>query len=101
MTNDIGRFSEAPGTSGTEEPADKPAEDQKPPELVYGSAEEFLHEQLLPTYVRDVDGRAAKWCTEWYFHPEALSRIEAFVAGLGTPKARRCNGNQCLVERSR
>lgn len=42
---------------------------------VHGSAEEFLHEQLLPA--RDVDGRAAKWCLEWYFHPEAVSRIEA------------------------
>jgi hypothetical protein len=45
--------------------------------LVYGSAEEFLHEQLLPTYVRDVDDRSAKWCMEWYFHPEAVSRVEA------------------------
>jgi hypothetical protein len=45
--------------------------------LIYGSAEEFLHEQLLPTYVRDVDGRAAKWCIEWYLHPEAVTRIEA------------------------
>jgi hypothetical protein len=77
MTNDIGRFSTAPSMSDTEEPADKPAEEQKPPELVYDSTEEFLHEQLLPTYVRDVDGRSAKWCIEWYFHPEALSRIEA------------------------
>ncbi|MDR7083251.1 hypothetical protein J2X01_002545 [Arthrobacter ginsengisoli] len=47
------------------------------PQLVFGSAEEFLHEQLLPTYVRDVDNRSAKWCMEWYFHPEAVSRVEA------------------------
>lgn len=47
------------------------------PELVYGSAEGFLHEQLLPTYVRDVDGRAAKWCIEWYYHAEAVSRAKA------------------------
>jgi hypothetical protein len=63
MTNDIGRFSTAPAPAPApgeaETPADKPAEEQKPAELVYGSAEEFLHEQLLPTYVRDVDGRAA------------------------------------------
>ncbi|WP_432246217.1 DUF4913 domain-containing protein (plasmid) [Arthrobacter sp. G.S.26] len=32
---------------------------------------------MLPTYVRDVDGRAAKWCIEWYFHPDAVSRVEA------------------------
>jgi hypothetical protein len=73
MNSDIGRFSTAPTTSDPHEPAEKPVEEQKPPELVYGSAEEFLHEQLLPTYVRGVDGRAAKWCIEWYFHPEALS----------------------------
>ncbi|MDQ1058060.1 hypothetical protein QFZ23_001961 [Arthrobacter globiformis] len=76
MTNDIGRISPAPGVSDAEEPADKAGEEQ-PPGLVYGSAEEFLHEQLLPTYVRDVDGRSARWCIEWYFHPEAVSRIEA------------------------
>ncbi|BAS18372.1 hypothetical protein AHiyo8_pI66760 (plasmid) [Arthrobacter sp. Hiyo8] len=75
MASNIGRFSTA--TPNSEAPAERPAEEQKPPELVYGSAEEFLHEQLLPTYVRDVDGRAAKWCLEWYFHPEALSRVEA------------------------
>jgi hypothetical protein len=77
MDSDIGRFSTAPAAVETEASAERSAEEQKPPELVYGSTEEFLHEQLLPTYVRDVDGRAAKWCIEWYFHPEALSRVEA------------------------
>ncbi|MDQ0867478.1 NADH:ubiquinone oxidoreductase subunit [Arthrobacter globiformis] len=76
MSINIGRFSEAPGPVA-EEPAATAREDQKPRELVYGSAEEFLHEQLLPTYVRDLDGRAARWCIESYFHPEAVSRIEA------------------------
>jgi hypothetical protein len=73
MTNEIGRFS----SNDTETPEDTPAEEQKPAELVYGSAEEFLPEQLLPTDVRDVDGRAAKWCIEWYYHPEAVTRVEA------------------------
>ncbi|SEJ77795.1 protein of unknown function [Arthrobacter sp. yr096] len=50
---------------------------EKAPVLVYGSAEEFLHEQLLPTYVRSVTGKSAKWCVEWYFHPEAVSRVAA------------------------
>lgn len=50
---------------------------EKAPELVYGTAEEFLYEQLLPTYVRSVTGKTAKWCIEWYFHPEAVSRIAA------------------------
>jgi hypothetical protein len=77
MNSDIGRFSTDYSTSETEA-STEPADEQTPPELVYGSAEEFLHEQLLPTYVRGVDGRAAKWCIEWYFHPEAVSRVEAF-----------------------
>lgn len=76
MPIDIGRVGEAP-SSDVEEAGAKADEEQKPPQLVYGSAEEFLHEQLLPTYVRDVDRRAAKWCIEWYFHPEAVSRVEA------------------------
>ena len=49
-----------PGTddSHTRTPAAAPVE---APELVFGSAEEFLHEQLLPTCV----------------HPKAVSRVEA------------------------
>ena len=77
MTNDIGLFNDAPTAApDVATPAEKQGE-EKPPELVYGSAEEFLLEQLLPTYVRDVDGRSFKWCIEWYFHPEAVSRVEA------------------------
>ena len=57
-----------------EAPAVEPA---AAPQLVLGSAEEFLHEQLLRTYTRDVDDRSAKWCLGWYFHPEAVSRVEA------------------------
>jgi hypothetical protein len=34
-------------------------------ELVYRTAEVFLHEHLLPTYVRSVTGKTAKWCIEW------------------------------------
>ncbi|MEC5182551.1 hypothetical protein [Arthrobacter sp. CG_A4] len=41
----------------------------KAPELAYNHAEELLHEQLLPTNVRSVTGKSAKWCIEWYFHP--------------------------------
>ncbi|MEO5315580.1 hypothetical protein PV772_15930 [Pseudarthrobacter sp. CC12] len=32
------------------------------PQLFYGSAEESLQEQLLPSYIRDIAGRAANWC---------------------------------------
>lgn len=47
------------------------------PQLYFGSAEEFLHEQLLPLYNRIVDGKNGKWCRQWYLHPEAVSRVEA------------------------
>jgi hypothetical protein len=57
MTIDIGLLSEAPSPDGVA-PGAKTGQEQKPP-VVSGSAEEFLHEQLLPTYVRDVDGRSA------------------------------------------
>jgi hypothetical protein len=58
MSINIGRFSETSALTA-DKPPDVTGKGQKPPELVYRSAEEFLHEQLLPTYVRDVDGRAA------------------------------------------
>jgi hypothetical protein len=77
MTADIGRFGALPGVNISEQPADLPEEGQKPTELVYGSVEEFLHRQLLPTFVRTIDGRAGQWCVEWYYHPEAISRLEA------------------------
>ena len=100
MTIEIGRFSEAPGTI-PEEPASTAADEQKAPGLVYGSAEEFLHEQLLPTYVRDVDGRAAKWCIEWYFHPEARLPDRSTLASMGTLQTRRSHRHQRLVQRPR
>jgi len=75
MSVEIGMFAETGDDSaGTHQAAAEPAE---VPQLVFGSAEEFLHEQLLLTYVRDIDDRSAKWCMEWYFHPEAVSRVEA------------------------
>lgn len=49
----------------------------KEPELVYGSAEGFLHEQLLPTHVRSVTGKSANLCIEWYFHRRPVSRVAA------------------------
>jgi hypothetical protein len=72
MPEEIGLFAEVDADRGQahETPAAEPAE---APQRVFGSAEEFLHERLLPTYVRDVNDRSAKWCIEWFFHPEAVS----------------------------
>lgn len=76
MSGEIGLFAENASDSGHAQEAVAGGPDEAR-QLVFGSAEEFLHEQMLPTYVRDVDDRSAKWCMEWYFHPEAVSRIEA------------------------
>lgn len=70
MANDFDLYD-----TDTPPPATEVQDAEKAPELVYGSAEEFLHEQLLPTYVRSVTGKSAKWCIEWYYHPEAVSRV--------------------------
>ncbi len=55
------------GASGGDEPA----------ALVYDSAEEFLHQHLLPLYNRPLDSRNGKWCAQWFLHAEAVSRVDA------------------------
>ncbi|GAA1891900.1 hypothetical protein GCM10009715_41810 [Paeniglutamicibacter psychrophenolicus] len=58
------------------DPGEAPAAQEESP-LVYQSAEEFLHEHLLPLYNRIIDSRNGKWCRQWFLHPEAVSRVEA------------------------
>lgn len=58
------------------DPGEVPAAQEESP-LVYQSAEEFLHEHLLPLYNRIIDSRNGKWCRQWFLHPEAVSRVEA------------------------
>jgi hypothetical protein len=83
MPEEIGLFAETVTDGGRtyEAPAAGSTEASR---LVFGSAEEFLHEQLLPTYVRDVEDRSAKWRLECYFHPEAVSRVEAMWRAWNT-----------------
>lgn len=49
----------------------------EPPALVYDTAEEFLHQHLLPLYNRPLDARNGKWCPKWYLHAEAVSRMDS------------------------
>ena len=56
-------------------PAALPEAPEQPPELVYGSAEQFLHQRLLPAYNRRIDGKAGLWCPQWFLHAEAVSRV--------------------------
>jgi|GEM_PF-6477161 len=78
MTAQVGLFAIAPVADDSGVSGERPTEKSKGPELACGSAEEFLHEQLLPTYIRDADSRTEKWCLEWYFHPD-VSRFERCV----------------------
>lgn len=64
----------APQQSGAGDPAPQPAVETR---LVYDSAEEFLHEYLLPLYNRPIDARNGKWCSRWFLHAEAVSRVDA------------------------
>jgi len=48
------------------------------PELVYGSADEFLREYLIPLYHRKVSGKGeTRWAGEWWHSAEAITRVEA------------------------
>ena len=50
---------------------------QDGPQLVFGTSERFLHELLLPMYIRIIDSRNGTWCRKWFLHAEALSRVDA------------------------
>jgi hypothetical protein len=50
------------------------------PELVFGSVDEFVREQLRIMYRRVVGpaGRAPRrWAADWWNYPEAVSRLDA------------------------
>lgn len=50
---------------------------QEGPQLVFATSERFLHELLLPMYIRIIDSRNGTWCRKWFLHAEALSRVDA------------------------
>lgn len=50
---------------------------QDGPQLLFGTSERFLHELLLPMYIRIIDSRNGTWCRKWFLHAEALSRVDA------------------------
>lgn len=78
MVDDVDPFGGAQ-TLGDTSPAvsSSPKDGEQKPSTIYGSAEEFLHDWLLPCYVRDVGGKRQTWCPRWFMHPEAVSRITA------------------------
>ncbi|MBS2993348.1 DUF4913 domain-containing protein [Rhodococcus erythropolis] len=54
------------------------AEPEPEPQMVFGSAEEFMRDWLAPTYRRQVtDTPSRAWCPQWWKHEEAVNRVEA------------------------
>lgn len=50
----------------------------EPPQLYYGSVDEFVREIICPTFRRRVGERAPyRWSAEWWRNSEALLRLEA------------------------
>ena len=60
-------------------PEDHEAAEPAPPELYYGSVDEFVRELLIKTYRRRIDGRGSGrvWSAEWWRSAEAISRLDA------------------------
>lgn len=72
-------FGDAFGDEEEHSPGGGHSHTEPEPELVYSSAVEFFADLLSQSYVREVnEGAAYAWCPEWYKHPEALIRMEAF-----------------------
>ena len=55
-----------------------PPEAEPPAELVFGSVDEFVREQLRVMYRRVVGERTPRrWAADWWNYPEAVSRLDA------------------------
>lgn len=52
---------------------------EAPPELFYGSVDEFVREYLRHVYTRPVGSGNARyrWAARWWDYPEAIARLEA------------------------
>jgi hypothetical protein len=47
------------------------------PQRYYPTLDAFVHEYLIGTYRRNIDGRHRNWCPQWWCHVEAIARLEA------------------------
>ncbi|CAI9404221.1 MULTISPECIES: DUF4913 domain-containing protein [Aestuariimicrobium] len=54
-----------------------PEPESAAPALVYGSADEWLREWMLPNWRPPLGELKYRWCSRWWLHPEAVNRIEA------------------------
>ena len=54
------------------------ADVEEPPELYYGSVDEFVREQIVPVFRRRVGpGEGLHWAADWWRYPEAVMRLDA------------------------
>jgi hypothetical protein len=72
-------ISSIPDPEAAEQP-DEPADRQRVrirtrPELEYPSVRTFFSDFIAPTFRRRVDSRGARWCPEWFAHPEVLFAV--------------------------
>jgi Domain of unknown function (DUF4913) len=60
-----------------EEIFEEAAGEETPPALIYATLEDFVREQLAPTYRRALDNPTRTWCPQWWNHAEAIGRLDA------------------------
>jgi len=66
------------GYDELDETANEEEEADAAPQLVFGSVDEFVREQLSYTYMRVVGPRGQRrWSAEWWRSAEATSRLES------------------------
>lgn len=57
---------------------DPEPEELPPPELYFGSVDEFVREYLRRAYRRNIDSRSGKlWAGRWWMYDEAVIRLDA------------------------
>ncbi len=62
-----------PAATGTE-----PSSSQEPPpELKFTSVYDFVESHLVFMFARDTTKPGFRWCSKWWAHGEAVSRLEA------------------------
>jgi Domain of unknown function (DUF4913) len=52
------------------------ADDAAPPGPLYDSVQEWVNEHFLPMYRRPIGGEY-RWCSQWWRHAEAITRLTA------------------------
>jgi Domain of unknown function (DUF4913) len=73
-----GQLESLPLPGGWPEPAigHSDGEDMLPPQPMYGSVEAWVTGQFLPMFRRPLGGEF-RWCSQWWQHAEAITRLTA------------------------